>query len=85
MLPVCSVTYVPLAHRHNVDIDCFKDHPFSWPVGERLYRVCRGICGLEEIADAIWNVYFGSVRLRRLTERHMRIEDGYGRLYRHHV
>lgn len=55
------------------------------PVGERLYRVCREYVGLEEIADTISNVYLGSVRLGRLTKRHMRIDDGCGRLYRHHV
>ena len=40
--------------------------------------------GLEEIDDGIWNVYFGPLRLGRLLERHMRIEDAYGRLERHH-
>ena len=38
--------------------------------------------GLEEIADGIWNVYFGPLRLGRFHERLMRIEDEYGRLYR---
>jgi len=48
--------------------------------------VCIGeYVGLEEIADGIWNVYFGPLRLGRLSERHMRIEDEYGRLYRRHV
>lgn len=41
--------------------------------------------GLEEIDDGIWNVYFGPVRLGRLSERHMRIEDAYGQLYRRNV
>ena len=41
--------------------------------------------GLEEIDDGIWNVYFGPLRLGRLLERHMRIEDAYGRLKRHHM
>jgi len=41
--------------------------------------------GLEEIDDGIWNVYFGPLKLGRLLERHMRIEDAYGRLKRHHV
>jgi hypothetical protein len=46
--------------------------------------VCVGeYVGLEEIADGIWNVYFGPLRLGRLHERHMRIEDAYGRLSRH--
>lgn len=48
--------------------------------------VCAGeYVGLEEIDDGIWNVYFGSLRLGRLHERHMRIEDVYGRLMRHKV
>jgi hypothetical protein len=48
--------------------------------------VCVGeYVGLEEIADGIWNVYFGPLRLGRLDERHMRIEDEYGSLYRRHV
>jgi putative transposase len=48
--------------------------------------VCAGeYVGLEEIDDGIWNVYFGSLKLGRLHERHMRIEDEYGRLKRHKV
>jgi putative transposase len=39
--------------------------------------------GLEEIDDGIWNVYFGALRLGRLLERTMKVEDAYGRLYRH--
>jgi hypothetical protein len=47
--------------------------------------VCaREYIGLEEIDDGIWNVYFGPLKLGRLLERHMRIEDAYGRLKRHH-
>ena len=47
--------------------------------------VCVGeYVGLEEIADGIWNVYFGPLKLgKKLHERHMRIEDEYGRLHRH--
>jgi putative transposase len=46
--------------------------------------VCVGeYVGLEEIAEGIWNVYFGPLRLGRLHERHLRIEDEYGRLSRH--
>ena len=45
--------------------------------------VCIGeYVGLEEIGDGIWNVYFGPLKLGRLNERHMRIEDQYGRLKR---
>jgi putative transposase len=38
--------------------------------------------GLEEIDDGVWNLYFGALRLGRLDERNMRIEDAYGRLFR---
>jgi hypothetical protein len=41
--------------------------------------------GLEEIDDGTWNVYFGALKLGRLLERHMRIEDAFGRLKRHNV
>ena len=41
--------------------------------------------GLEAIDDGIWNVNFGPLKLGRLLERHMRIEDAYGRLKRHHL
>jgi len=48
--------------------------------------VCAGeYVGLEEIDEGIWNVYFGPLKLGRLLERHMRIEDAYGRLKRHTV
>jgi len=48
--------------------------------------VCIGeYVGLEEIDDGLWNVYFGPLKLGRLSERQMRIEDEYGRLYRRHV
>jgi transposase InsO family protein len=45
--------------------------------------VCAGqYVGFEEIDDGIWNLYFGPLKLGRLHERHMRIEDEYGRLRR---
>lgn len=45
--------------------------------------VCIGeYVGLEEIDDGVWNVYFGALKLGRLNERHMRIEDQYGKLRR---
>ncbi len=45
--------------------------------------VCVGeYVGLEEIDNGVWNVYFGPLKLGRLIERHMRIEDEYGRLNR---
>lgn len=39
--------------------------------------------GLEEIDDGLWDVYYGFLKLGRLHERHMRIEDHHGRLKRH--
>ena len=48
--------------------------------------VCIGeYVGLEEIDNGIWNVYFGALKLGRLIERHMKIEDAFGRLSRHHA
>jgi hypothetical protein len=66
--------------------------PTRRPVDHRAVRamwvnvsiVCVGeYVGLEEIDDGIWTVYFGPLRLGRLLERRMRIEDEYARLYRH--
>jgi putative transposase len=36
--------------------------------------------GLEEIDDGLWNVYFGPLKLGRLLERDLRIENAYGKL-----
>ena len=48
-----------------------------------ISTVCIGEnVGLEEVDDGIWNVYFGPLKLGRLNERHMRVEDAYGRLKR---
>lgn len=33
--------------------------------------------GLEEVDNGIWNVYFGSLKLGRLIEKELRIEDAY--------
>lgn len=38
--------------------------------------------GLEEVADGVWDVYYGPVRLGHFDERHYRIEDARGRRYR---
>lgn len=35
--------------------------------------------GLEEVDNDLWNVYFGSLKLGRLDERDLRIEDALGR------
>ena len=42
----------------------------------------REYIGLEKIDDGIWSVCFGFAQVGRLHERHMRIEDEYGRLKR---
>ena len=41
--------------------------------------------GLEAVDDAIWDVYFGPIKLGRLLEDLLRIEDHRGRLTRRHV
>jgi hypothetical protein len=38
--------------------------------------------GLEDIADGVGHVDFGPLKLGRCLERHMRLEDAYGRLKR---
>jgi putative transposase len=40
--------------------------------------------GLEEVDNGIWNVYFGSLKLGRLLEKELRIEDAYGLWRRPH-
>jgi putative transposase len=46
-------------------------------------HVCVGeYVGLEEIDDGVWNVSCGPLTRGRFLERHMRIEDAYGRLTR---
>jgi len=45
---------------------------------------CAGeYVGLEEIDNGIWNVYFGPVKLGRLIEDQILIEDASGQLWRH--
>ena len=45
---------------------------------------CAGeYVGLEEIDNGVWEVYFGPLKLGRLIEEQMRIEDAYGSLWRH--
>jgi transposase InsO family protein len=47
---------------------------------------CAGhYIGLEAVDDAIWDVYFGPIKLGRLLEAELRIEDHRGRLTRRHV
>jgi putative transposase len=46
-------------------------------------QTCKGqYVGLEEIEEQIWNVCFGPIKLGRLHEASMHIEDEYGRLNR---
>src|SRR5882724_4043118 len=41
--------------------------------------------GFTEVDDGEWDLYFGPVKLGRLHERLLRIEDACGRLARHHA
>jgi putative transposase len=41
--------------------------------------------GLEEVGDGLWDVYFGPLRLGRMDERRLRIEDHQGRWLRKRV
>ena len=38
--------------------------------------------GLEEVDDGLWDVYFGPVKLGRMNERILRVEDHKGRIVR---
>ena len=38
--------------------------------------------GLEEVDDGLWDVYFGPLKLGRMIERILRIEDDKGRTVR---
>lgn len=40
--------------------------------------------GMEEIADGVWDMYYGPVWLGRFYEKLMKIEDERGKLQRHH-
>lgn len=62
----------------------FRIHPiFAHHTASGGRLLCVGeYVGLEEIDNGIWNVYFGPLKLGRLDERQMRIEDQYGRLKR---
>jgi hypothetical protein len=41
--------------------------------------------GLEEVDDGLWDVYFGPLKLGRMDERTLRVEDHKGRLVRKQV
>jgi hypothetical protein len=43
---------------------------------------CRFKIAATEIDNGVWNVFFGPLKLGRLLEQHLRIEDAYGRLKR---
>jgi len=55
-------------------------HKQRVPVSDTL---AEQYVGLEAIDDALWDVYFGPLRLGRFSERTGRIEDDRGRLARH--
>lgn len=47
--------------------------------------LAREWVGLEEVGDGLWDVYFSRLRLGRLDQRRMGIEDPYGRWTRWEV
>lgn len=49
-------------------------------------HTCAGLhVGLEQVDHGLWDVYFGPVKLGRLLEESLRIEDHLGRLVRRNV
>ncbi len=76
----------PLEYPDRFEVRLVSDNGgIRWSSGwVNVSVTCAGeYVGLEEIDDGIWNVYFGKLKLGRLLEKHMRIEDTYGRLIRH--
>jgi putative transposase len=49
------------------------------------YTLAEQYVGLEEVDDGLWDVYFGPVKLGRMDERRLRIEDHKGRWIRKRV
>ena len=50
--------------------------------GSTSALLAKQYVGLEEIDDGVWDIYFGPMKLGRLLEEHMRIEDQFGKLKR---
>jgi putative transposase len=49
-------------------------------------QTCAGLyVGLEQVDHGLWDVYLGPVKLGRLLEEKLRIEDHLGRLKRKNV
>ena len=57
--------------------------PLESQLGQRQRLLCRRIGRAGEIDDGVWHVFFGPLKLGRLHEHHMRIEDVNGRLLCH--
>jgi putative transposase len=77
---------VPLAYPDRFELRYVSGNGgIRWRRGwVNVSTVCIGeYVGLEEIDDGVWNVYFGPLKLGRLLDRHMKIEDAYGRLLHH--
>jgi hypothetical protein len=54
----------------------------SWPRSTWKVSKHYPFVGPEEVDDGVWDLYFGPLKLGRLLEKHMRIEDAFGRLKR---
>lgn len=77
---------VPFEYPGNFEVRLVSnDGAIRWHSKQiNVSHVCRGqYVGLEELDVGVWNVYFGPIKLGRLLEEHMKIEDLYGRLMRH--
>ena len=64
-----------------------KNSGIRWNSGwVAVSQTCAGLyVGLEQVDHGLWDVYLGPVKLGRLLEEKMRIEDDLGRLVRKNV
>ena len=78
----------PLSYRAHFETRLVsKNSGIRWNSGwVAVSHTCAGFyVGLEQVDHGLWDVYFGSVKLGRLLEEKLRIEDHLGRLVRRNV
>jgi putative transposase len=71
----------PLEYPRHFEVRRVADNGCIRWRSERVHvsLVCKHeYLGLEEVDNGLWNVYFGYLKLGRLIEKELRIEDSYG-------
>ena len=62
------------------DVRAYQPHRLAGPTTTTSASCAPESMGAGDIDNGIWNVYFGPLKLGRLLEEHMRIEDANGKL-----